>query len=99
MAAWQIPPGREGSTLSGMDEYPKGMFGFRLPPGYRLQAGPDVLVLRRADGLMVAAFVAPGVDRGEVEREAAEDHRRVRADARRAPRLLPGGRPLVGATG
>lgn len=73
MAAWQIPPGRGGSTLSGMDKYPKGMFGFRLPPGYRLQAGPDVLVLRRPDGLMVAAFVAPGVNRAEVEREAAKD--------------------------
>ena len=58
-----------------MEAYPKGMFGFRLPPGYRVQAGPDVLVLRRADGLMVAAFVAPGVDPAEVERVAAEDHR------------------------
>jgi hypothetical protein len=73
MAARQTPSGSRTITLADMDEYPKGMFGFRLPPGYRLQAGPDVLVLRRADGLMVAAFVAPGVDRAEVEREAAKD--------------------------
>lgn len=93
---------RGTSTLSGMEAYPKGMFGFRLPPGYRVQAGPDVLVLRRANGLMVAAFVAPGVDPAEVEREAAEDHRLEQRSRRMATALAPQGpraRAVGGASG
>ncbi len=85
-----------------MEAYPKGMFGFRLPPGYRVQAGPDVLVLRRADGLMVAAFVAPGVDPAEVEREAAEDHRLERRSRRMATALAlqgSGARAFGGTSG
>ncbi len=69
-----MPSGRRTITLSGMDEYPKGMFGFRLPPGYRVQVAPDVLVLRRADGSTVAAFSGPGADPAEVEREATRDY-------------------------
>jgi hypothetical protein len=49
------------------------MLVFRLPPGYGLQMDPDELVLRRADGSMVAAFSGPGADPAEVEREAAKD--------------------------
>jgi hypothetical protein len=75
VAVRQMPSGRRTITLSGMDEYPKGMFGFRLPPGYRVQVAPDVLVLRRSDGLMVAAFIAPVADPTEVERAADEDLR------------------------
>jgi hypothetical protein len=75
VAAWQIPLGRRTITLSGMDTYPKGMLDLRLPPGYRVQAVADVLVLRRADGLMVAAFLADSADPKEVEWAAAEDHR------------------------
>ena len=32
----------------------------RLPPRYKLEYGPDMLLLRRADGSTVAAF-SPGV--------------------------------------
>ena len=102
MAARQIPSGRGTTTLSGMETYPKGMLGFRLPPGYRVQAGPDVLVLRRADGLMVAAFVAPGPDPAEVERAAAEDHRLERRSRGRAAALAlraPRARAVGGARG
>jgi hypothetical protein len=74
-----------------MEAYPKGMFGFRLPPGYRVQVGPDVLILRRADGLMVAAFIAPGVDPVEVEREAAEDYRLERRSRERITTFAPQG--------
>jgi hypothetical protein len=37
---------------------------------------PELLVLRRADGSMVAAFSAPSVDPAEVEREAEKGYRR-----------------------
>ena len=67
-------------TLSGMDTYPMAMLVFRLPPGYRLQMDPDVLVLRRADGSMAAAFSGPGADPAEVEGEAVEDYRRSGED-------------------
>ena len=74
MAARQIPLGRRTVTLSGMETYPMAMLVFRLPPGYRLQMDPDVLILRRVDGSTVAAFSGPGADRAEVEREATRDH-------------------------
>ena len=69
-----MPSCRRTVTLSGMETYPMAMLVFRLPPGYRLQMDPDVLVLRRADGSMVAAFSGPSVDPAEVEREAAKDY-------------------------
>jgi hypothetical protein len=74
MAARQIPLGRTMIILSGMDTYPMAMLVFRLPPGYRLQMDPDVLLLRRADGSTVAAFSGPGADPVEVEREATRDY-------------------------
>jgi hypothetical protein len=99
LAAWQMAWGRRTITLSGMEACPKGMLGFRLPPGYRVQMGPDVLVLRRADGLMVAAFVTPVADPNEVEREAAEDYWRSDEAAGRPPRSPCRRKPLVGLPG
>jgi hypothetical protein len=46
-----------------------------LPPGYDLEFGADVLLLRRADGSSVAAFSASGVAPSEVARIAEEDYR------------------------
>jgi len=46
-----------------------------LPPGYDLEYGADVLLLRRADGSMVAAFSTRGVSPPEVARIAKEDYR------------------------
>jgi hypothetical protein len=45
-----------------------------LPPGYDLEYGADVLLLRRADGSTVAAFSASGVAPSEVARIAEEDY-------------------------
>jgi hypothetical protein len=46
-----------------------------LPIGYELEYGADVLLLRRADGSMVAAFSASGVSPSEVARIAQVDNR------------------------
>jgi len=47
-----------------------------LPPGYELEHGADVLLLRRRDGSMAAAFGATGATPSEVARTAEEDYRR-----------------------
>ena len=47
-----------------------------LPPGYRLEMDPEVLILRGDDGSMVAVFSAPSADPEEVKREAEKDYRR-----------------------
>ncbi len=48
----------------------------RLPPGYRLEHEPDVLVVRRLeDATVVAVFSSRGVDLAAVEREAWKDYR------------------------
>lgn len=49
---------------------------FRLPPGYRVRVGAEELVLRRADGSIVAAFGGPGAVPEAVEGAADEDLRR-----------------------
>ncbi len=46
-----------------------------LPPGYDLEYGADVLLLRGADGSTVAAFSASGVSPSEVTRIAEENCR------------------------
>ena len=46
-----------------------------LPPGYELEYGADVLLLRREDGSTVAAFSASGMAPSEVVRLAEEDER------------------------
>ena len=45
----------------------------RLPPGYHLQRDPDLLLLRRPDGSVAAAFSARGATEEAVERVAWED--------------------------
>lgn len=45
-----------------------------LPPGYRLGGDPDILLLLRPDGSMVAAFSARGADPAEVFAAAWEDY-------------------------
>ena len=44
-----------------------------LPPGYTLREDPDLLVLLRPDGSVVAAFSAGGADPMEVIAAAWED--------------------------
>ena len=44
-----------------------------LPPGYTLRGDPDLLVLLRPDGSVVAAFSAGGADPMEVIAAAWED--------------------------
>ena len=44
-----------------------------LPFGYYVERDADVLLLRRADGTLVAAFRARGVDLFEVELTVWED--------------------------
>lgn len=54
-----------------------------LPEGYRLQRAPDVPLLLRSDGLLVAAFSARGAAEWAVETAAWEDHEGAR------PRGMP----------
>jgi hypothetical protein len=46
-----------------------------LPPGYTVEYGADVLLLRREGGSVVAAFNAGRATSLEVERNAWEDHK------------------------
>ncbi len=46
-----------------------------LPPGYELEYGADVLLLRRGDGSTVGVFSASGMAPSEVVRLAEEDYR------------------------
>lgn len=46
-----------------------------LPPGYELEYGADVLLLRRDDGSVVAAFSARSTTPSELARTAEEDYR------------------------
>jgi hypothetical protein len=50
----------------------------RLPPSYYLERDPDLIVLRRDDSRLVAAFSARGATREEIEKAAREDLRRSR---------------------
>jgi hypothetical protein len=46
-----------------------------LPPGYRLDSSdPDVWVLRRPEGRVVAHFSARGATKEGIEQTAREDH-------------------------
>jgi hypothetical protein len=47
--------------------------GFRLPFGYYLERDADLLILRRPDRSVVAAYGALGVDLFEVELAVWED--------------------------
>ncbi len=46
-----------------------------LPSGYELLYGAEVLLLRRGDGSVVAAFSARGTTPSELARTAEEDYR------------------------
>jgi hypothetical protein len=50
-------------------------FPARLPAGYRLEHDSDVLILRRADGSVVAVFSAQGATEKSVVRAVEEDRR------------------------
>jgi hypothetical protein len=50
-----------------------GLIVFRLPVGYYLELGADLLILRRSGGSFVAAFSTLGADLFEVELAVWED--------------------------
>jgi hypothetical protein len=60
-------------NVTALDAYQEGKLP--LPPGYSLEYGADVLLLRRKGGSVVAAFSAKGTTLSEVERTAWNDHR------------------------
>ena len=60
-----------------------------LPPGYGLEHGAGVLLLRRADGSVAATFSAEGAAPEEVARTAEGDHER---NGKRPARDRPLGR-------
>jgi hypothetical protein len=66
-------PGRSPKRRLGGEGGGRGL-DLRLPPGYSVHHDPDVLVLRRADGSVVARFSGRGLDPEQVERAAREDH-------------------------
>jgi hypothetical protein len=47
-----------------------------LPPGYTIEHGADVLLVRREGNTVVAAFSAGGATAQEVKRTAWDDHKR-----------------------
>jgi hypothetical protein len=61
-------------NVSALDAYLGGELP--LPPGYAIEHGADVLLLRREGGSVVAAFSAGGATAKEVKRTAWDDHRR-----------------------
>ncbi len=61
-------PRRDEPRTTGMRE------GQELPPDYRPEEDPDVLLLLRPDGSLVAAFSAQGADPLEVFAAAWEDY-------------------------
>jgi hypothetical protein len=50
-----------------------GLNAFRLPFGYYLELGADLLILRKSEGSFVAAFSTLGADPFEEELAAWED--------------------------
>ena len=60
--------------VSALDAYREG--DLPLPPGYTVEHGADVLLVRRADGSVVAAFSARGATPKEVKRTAWDDFKR-----------------------
>ena len=70
------PENQRPAKRTGRPTAPVPEPGVVLPPGYSLEMDPDVLVLRRAEGSIVATFSAMGADPSEVEREVREDYRR-----------------------
>jgi hypothetical protein len=60
-------------NVSALDAYREGELP--LPPGYTIEHGADVLLVRREGGTVVAAFSARGATAKEVKRSAWNDHR------------------------
>ena len=60
--------------LTAKNGHPKGKLV--LPPGYGLEQGADVLLLRRADGSVAAVFGATVAAPSEMVRTAEKDYRR-----------------------
>ncbi len=60
-------------NVSALDAYREGELP--LPPGYTIEHGADVLLLRREGDSVVAAFSARGATAKEVKRSAWDDHR------------------------
>ncbi len=60
--------------VTALDAYRAGTL--LLPPGYMLEHGADVLLVRREGGSVVAAFSARGATSKEVKRTAWDDHKR-----------------------
>jgi hypothetical protein len=60
--------------VSALDAYREGEIP--LPPGYTIEHGADVLLVRREGGTVVAAFSTRGATAKEVKRTAWDDHRR-----------------------
>jgi hypothetical protein len=59
--------------LTALEVYRAGKL--HLAPGYELEYGADVMLLRRDDGSVVAAFSARGTTPSEVASTAEEDYR------------------------
>ena len=65
--------GANNNEDDGADRMPDGKM--TLPPGYSLEHGANVLLLRRRDGSVVATFSARDVAPAEVARTAEADLR------------------------
>jgi hypothetical protein len=72
---WSEPggSGMQVEKLTALEAHRAGKL--YLPPGYGVQYGADVLLLRRDDGSVVAAFSARGLTPSEVTRTAEADYR------------------------
>jgi hypothetical protein len=66
-------------NVSALDAYREGELP--LPPGYSIEHGADVLLVRREGGSVVAAFSARGATAKEVRRTAWDDYRRSTSTA------------------
>jgi hypothetical protein len=64
------------NRMTALEAYRAGKIP--LPPGYEVEHGADVLLLRRGDGSVAATFSARGVIPAQVANTAEEDQRRNR---------------------
>ena len=66
-------------NVSALDAYQEEQLP--LPPGYTIEHGADVLLLRREGSSVVAAFSARGATSNELKRTAWDDHRQSKNTA------------------
>jgi hypothetical protein len=64
------------NRMTALEAYRAGKIP--LPPGYEVEHGAGVLLLRRGDGSVAATFSARGVIPAQVANTAEEDQRRNR---------------------